>query len=598
MFKLKNKTITEFPSAAGKENEAQYLQGLNNLLQISAFSANESATAEEAFQLVLNAICLFTDWPVGHIYFVNEQNLLEPSDLWFISDREKFINFYELTMKTVFVIGEGLPGRILGIGKPAWIVDITKDSNFPRSRMGKELGLKAAFGLPIISGGKITAVMEFFCENIFKPDYYFLGVVNQIGSQLGRVVEKKIFNEKLSQQVKELEIMNEDAKRTSEIVFNIFDDLLAIQKSLKNERNKTQKIVSAMGSGLLVIDNNFHLLMMNKSAEDLLGVSFGKMQGADIRKIIFIHKGKEKISWDDSAIVQDRQIKLEDNIFFETVSGKFFPTTTTTTTTDYGKKENFIKIIVFQDASIEKKFNEARMNFISTASHQLRTPLTSLKWFSEMLLNGDVGKLTKEQEDFTSSIYQSTERMIAVVNLLLQIARVEAGRVIIEPRPSDLKEVTKNIISIFDSVVESKKQKIEIIIDPEPLPKIFLDKDMVGQVIQNLVSNSIRYSPKEGLIKIKIIAREDFVEFSIRDKGIGIPKNQQDKVFEKFFRATNALKAVPEGSGLGLSLVRLLVEGWGGKTWFESSEFDGSVFYFTIPMTGMKRQKGEVKLAV
>jgi len=181
---------------------------------------------------------------------------------------------------------------------------------------------------------------------------------------------------------------------------------------------------------------------------------------------------------------------------------------------------------------------------------------------------------------------------------LLQIARVEAGRVIIEPRPSDLKEVTKNIISIFDSVVESKKQKIEIIIDPEPLPKIFLDKDMVGQVIQNLVSNSIRYSPKEGLIKIKIIAREDFVEFSIRDKGIGIPKNQQDKVFEKFFRATNALKAVPEGSGLGLSLVRLLVEGWGGKTWFESSEFDGSVFYFTIPMTGMKRQKGEVKLAV
>ncbi len=121
---------------------------------------------------------------------------------------------------------------------------------------------------------------------------------------------------------------------------------------------------------------------------------------------------------------------------------------------------------------------------------------------------------------------------------------------------------------------------------------------MIWQVFQNLLSNASRYAPEKSTITVSIEKKDEMAEIAVIDKGIGIPKDSQSKIFEKFFRADNALKLVPEGSGLGLSLVRSLFEGWGGKIWFESKEGVGTTFYFTVPFSGMKAKEGEVTLAV
>ena len=146
--------------------------------------------------------------------------------------------------------------------------------------------------------------------------------------------------------------------------------------------------------------------------------------------------------------------------------------------------------------------------------------------------------------------------------------------------------------------LKNKSQKVKITAKPAKLPLIPMDKEVIWQVVLNLLTNANRYSGVDSVILVKIENKYDHLEFSIVDKVIGIPKSQQDQIFKKFFRADNAFKKVPEGSGLGLSLVKSLVDSWGGKVWFESEEKKGTTFYFTIPKSGMIAKTGEVGLAV
>jgi len=342
--------------------------------------------------------------------------------------------------------------------------------------------------------------------------------------------------------------------------------------------------------------------LLNPAAEKLLEVSSSEAVGKKWSDTVKTYEGKTEISFEErSAVKALKENKvivtdLEDDHYYLTSSGRKFPISSTTAPLTSNGVKGIVK--VFKDISFLKQLDEAKTGFISIASHQLRTPLTSMRWFSEMLIGGDAGKITEEQKHFVERIYQGTDRMIALVNMLLQIARVEAGRVKIEPVPIDLKATTQGVILTLKTILEQKGQVVEIKSEPESFPVIQMDQEVIWQVIQNILTNASRYSPEKSTIYVNIIKKGDFVEYSVKDTGIGIPKAYQARIFEKFFRAENALKMVPEGSGLGLSLVKMLVEGWGGKIWFETEEGKGTTFYFTIPFAGMKARAGEVNLTV
>jgi len=252
--------------------------------------------------------------------------------------------------------------------------------------------------------------------------------------------------------------------------------------------------------------------------------------------------------------------------------------------------------IIIRDTTKDKAFEQTKTEFVSLASHQLRTPLSTINWYSEMMLTGDAGKLTKEQNRYVEEIYHGTQRMIELVNDLLNISRIDLGTITIKPETVDFKEVTESVLSELFPQIKNKKIKVEKNYD-KTVPQIMLDSKLARIICQNLLSNAVKYTPANGKVFISINKVKNKLLIKIADTGIGIPKEDQAKIFSRLFRAKNAKEKLTEGTGLGLYIVQLAVEKLGGKVWFESIENGGTTFYVSIPLKGIKKISG-LKLKV
>ena len=234
-----------------------------------------------------------------------------------------------------------------------------------------------------------------------------------------------------------------------------------------------------------------------------------------------------------------------------------------------------------------KELDETKDDFISMASHQLRTPLTSVKGYLSMVLEGDAGELTKNQKKMLSQAYISSQRMVFLISDLLNLSRLKTGKFIIESRPVNLTEIIESEVDQLAETASARDLKLNFD-KPESFPTLILDETKIRQVIMNFVDNAIYYTPSGGNINVRLKENQHSIECTVTDDGIGIPKHEQHHLFTKFFRAGNAKKARPDGTGLGLFMAKKVIIAQGGGVIFNSQEGKGSTFGFTFPKSKLK----------
>ncbi len=262
------------------------------------------------------------------------------------------------------------------------------------------------------------------------------------------------------------------------------------------------------------------------------------------------------------------------------------------------------KLLIRRDLELSRaneklqELDQIKSNFISVVAHQLRTPLSGVKWTINMILNGDLGEMNNDQKTFLMKTYESNNRMISLVNDMLNTDRIQSGNIKYKFRFVNIVDLLDNVLFEISPIATKKAIVIEFKSKLDKLPQALIDPNTVRSVLQNLLENAIKYTIQGGKIELNIKAVGEYLQVSIHDNGIGIPAMQREMIFNRFFRADNAIKYETDGSGLGLYIAKELVEKNGGKLWFDSIEGMGTTFYFTVPSMReeiKKEMKDEVK---
>ncbi len=238
-------------------------------------------------------------------------------------------------------------------------------------------------------------------------------------------------------------------------------------------------------------------------------------------------------------------------------------------------------IVGFVDQMV--RLNKMKSEFVSVASHQLRTPLSAMKWEIELFLSKNKNKLNKSQLSEIQNMNLLTKKMIHLVGDLLNVAKIDQNRLIVRKQKFDFIKVVQEMVKEFSLSAQARQIEISFKAEKKRLT-VFGDVEKVKMIVGNLISNAVKYTTNGGKIEIKVEKKDNYLIFEVKDNGVGIPEEQIDQVFNKFFRSDNAVRYQTEGTGLGLYIAKNIVEQSGGKIWFKSIENIGSVFSFSLPI--------------
>lgn len=369
-------------------------------------------------------------------------------------------------------------------------------------------------------------------------------------------------------------VEKKDLEREKNSLTELLKNSEESRKKAEAERDRTKTIISSFTDGLIILDEKDRIFSINPEAERILGLENNNLLGKPVSSMMDFPKSKPVATVLEKGIqiIYRKEVELAKDYVIEL------------SVLSLGTLGNDIgHLIVLHDVSREKKVEKMEIEFVSLAAHQLRTPLSIIKWSMSMLKKGDFGKLTKGQNELVKSTFRNNERLVTLVNDLLNISRIEEGRYLYKLAEVNIKEIVRVVLETFEDQIKNRKIIIELE-EPDTMPQIMLDAEKIKIVVQNFVDNAIKYSPDGGKIIVALQNDGKNIELKVQDFGIGIPKLQQDKVFTKFFRGDNAIRTNAVGSGLGLFLSKNIIEAHGGIIWFESNEGKGASFYFTLPI--------------
>ncbi len=350
-------------------------------------------------------------------------------------------------------------------------------------------------------------------------------------------------------------------------------------RELRFERDRVQHIITQLSDGLLLLDQRGKILLVNEQAEHLLDTSKERILGISLDQLQTLPAAGPLFHFLEERKIPQFHERLEVK---DADSRSKVLEITKTPLLIAGRTEG--TMVLLHDVTREAAVDKLKSEFLSLAAHQLRTPLSALKWIFRMAIDGDVGALTEEQKEFLQKGYVANERMISLINDLLHVVRIEEGRFNYRFLVCSLWQIIEEIAT--DAKALAAKKQIEIFVHgpSHEFPEVRIDQEKFRLAVTHLVRNAIEYTPPGGQVDITAIQEPAHILVSIQDTGIGILQEQLDQVFKKFFRGANAVRMQTEGSGLGLFITKNIIEKHGGRVWIESEEGKGTTVRFTIPI--------------
>jgi PAS domain S-box-containing protein len=542
----------------------RHQHALRHLLQTVAMAANEATSLEEAIQVCLDQVCAYTGWPVGHAYLTtgDAAGTLAPSTLWSLADPQRFETFRTVTESTPLTSGIGLPGRVLASGRPAWIIDVTNDANFPRAQLARDFGVRAGFAGPVLIGKEVVAVLEFFTEKAREPDEAYLDVMTNIGTQLGRVFERH---------------RAEEALRASE--------------------GKFRSVVESAADAIVVADSAGCILAWNKSAQAIFGYDAAEVVGQSLTCLMparyrDVHqRGLERFRATGTSRVIGHTVELHGL----RKDGHEFPidlalsswrvgadTCYSGIIRDITVRQQAVEAIRTLNETLEQRVielnaaNQELAAFSYSVAHDLRAPLRAIHSYSHILLEDYAPQLDAEAQGFLQRVSTNALRMGQLIDDLLAFARLSQQPLRKEP-VAPANQVRE---ALDDLRLAYEHRQVDVSI--EDIPVCQADPALLKQVWVNLLENAFKFTRERSVARIHVGSYEHEGKrvYSVQDNGVGFDMQYADKLFGVFQRLHPAVDY--EGTGVGLALAQRIIQRHGGRIWAEAAVDRGATFSFTL----------------
>ena len=396
---------------------------------------------------------------------------------------------------------------------------------------------------------------------------------------------------KLSSLTRE-ELERKVEERTTDLA-SALDVVKSAQAKLQEAKTKDDAFLDNIGDGLFAIDAAGSTVLWNKAASRISGWEREEVIGKPFADHIqFVNQdGSENMGFIKQALAAPgTQIPKGETMLIKKDATKVAVTASASSIFDANGKVSDV-IVIFRDVTSERELQKTREEFASLATHELRTPIAAIKGYINLILTGVVGAVADKQKEYLLQMNDANDRLLTLVNAMLNISRMELGTLAIEPQPTYIPDVADAVIKDLAPRIDEKKLHVEKDYD-RLVPLMDLDPSLMHAILENLLSNAVKYTQDGGEVSVAVQKRDADVLISVKDNGYGIPKQQQSKVFDKLFRADNVRAKAIIGTGLGLYLVKSIVDQSGGKLSFVSEENKGTTFFVAIPLAGMKRREG------